>query len=84
MSATLALHPWNHAPRELPLATFETMRGWWMQSLRAKHAYLTDALSGSRLDIRTQLVPIEVTTKEHGKPLPACQLQATFAACGAR
>ena len=25
IAASLALHPWNHAPRELPAADFETL-----------------------------------------------------------
>ena len=28
------LHPWNHAPRELPKATFEAMRAWHCERLR--------------------------------------------------
>ena len=31
--ATLTLHPWNHAPRELPLVVhwrFCAMTGWWL------------------------------------------------------
>ena len=66
----LRLHPWNHGPRELAIASFETLRHWWVQSLQNRHEYLVDALSGVRLNIRSQLVPIEVTTREHGQPLP--------------
>ena len=25
----LGLHPWNHAPRELPGSDFEALRAWW-------------------------------------------------------
>jgi hypothetical protein len=56
----LALHPWNHAPRELPLDTFEEMRAWHTDTLRAQHATIKDALSGKALDVLRQLVPIEV------------------------
>ncbi|KOO30639.1 hypothetical protein Ctob_002930, partial [Chrysochromulina tobinii] len=48
--ATLTLHPWNHAPRELPHAAYEAMRDWWARSLRANHARIADALTGKRLD----------------------------------
>ena len=60
----------KQALSQLPLAAFEKMRARWMQSLRSKHSFLIDALSGRRLDIRSQLVPIEVTTSERGEPLP--------------
>ena len=57
----LALHPWNHAPRELPLADFEEARQRYSQTLRGQHASIVDALSGRRLDVLEQLVPIPVT-----------------------
>jgi hypothetical protein len=44
--ATLTLHPWNHAPRELPHTAYEAMRDWWARSLRANHAHIPDALTG--------------------------------------
>jgi hypothetical protein len=59
--ATLTLHPWNHAPRELPHAAYEAMRDWWARSLRANHARIADALTGKRLDALQQCVAINVT-----------------------
>jgi Ran GTPase-activating protein (RanGAP) involved in mRNA processing and transport len=59
--ATLTLHPWNHAPRELPHAAYEAMRAWWAPWLRAQHAQIADALTGKRLDALQQCVAISVT-----------------------
>ena len=61
MAVSLMLHPWNHAPRELPADAFEALRGWWLQSLRAQHAHITDPLSGRRLDTLEQCVAIDVS-----------------------
>ncbi|KOO53176.1 hypothetical protein Ctob_014035, partial [Chrysochromulina tobinii] len=59
-NATLTLHPWNHAPRELPHAAYEAMRAWWARSLRANHGHITDALTGKRLDALQQCIAISV------------------------
>ncbi|KOO26799.1 hypothetical protein Ctob_001341, partial [Chrysochromulina tobinii] len=58
--ATLALHPWNHAPRELPQVAFKAMHEWWTRELRKQHTQIFDALSGNRLDALQQCVAIEV------------------------
>ena len=90
----LLLHPWNHAPRELPREASEALHEWWvqarsghmpslvprfhflllhsapaapwppasLQTLRARHAMIADALSGKRLDALAQCVPIEAVT----------------------
>jgi len=58
--ATLTLHPWNHAPRELPHAAFEALSGWWTRELRQQHSQIFDALTGKRLDALQQCVAIEV------------------------
>jgi hypothetical protein len=50
----LALHPWNHAPMELPCADFETVQSQYARSMRAQHATIVDPLSGVRLDVRTE------------------------------
>ena len=51
------LHPWNHAPREMPADDFEALRGWWMESPRTEHAQIADALSlGRGLDVLEQCV----------------------------
>ena len=57
---TLALHPWNHAPRELPHAAFEQLRAFHAASLRAQHSVIVDALSGKKLDALEQCVAIDV------------------------
>ena len=62
--ATLTLHPWNHAPRELPHAAYEAMRAWWAPWLGAQHAQIADALTGKRLDALQQCVAISVTGGE--------------------
>jgi len=59
--ATLTLHPWNHAPRELPQVAFEALRAWWTRGLRAQHGGIADALTGHRLDALQQCVAISVT-----------------------
>jgi len=59
--ATLTLHPWNHAPRELPQVAFEALRAWWRRGLRAQHGGIADALTGHRLDALQQCVAISVT-----------------------
>ena len=58
--ATLTLHPWNHAPRELPHAAYEALSGWWTRELRKQHTQIFDALSGNPLDALQQCVAIEV------------------------
>ena len=57
---TVALHPWNHAPLELPSDGFEKVRDWHLNSLRVQHSHIVDALSGQRLDSLQQLVAIDV------------------------
>jgi Ran GTPase-activating protein (RanGAP) involved in mRNA processing and transport len=58
--ATLTLHPWNHAPRELPHAAYEAVHEWWTRKLRKEHTKIFDALSGNPLDALQQCVAIEV------------------------
>ena len=58
--ATLTLHPWNHAPRELPHATYEALSAWWTRELRKQHSHIPDALTGKRLDALQQCVAISV------------------------
>ena len=57
----IALHPWNHAPLQLPTADCEAGLGRYRRLLKARNASMTDALSGERLDIFEQSVPIDVT-----------------------
>jgi hypothetical protein len=49
---------WNHAPRQIAFKTFEVVRGWYEQTLRAKHSHITDPLSGNQLEILEQSVAI--------------------------
>ena len=57
---SIALHPWNHAPLVLPLADFEALRARHASTLQSQHASIVDALSGQRLNILEQCVPIKV------------------------
>ena len=63
---TITLHPWNHAPRELMSAAFESCRAGHARRMRAQHASIVDMLSGQRLDVLTQCVPIEVAVTVRG------------------
>jgi hypothetical protein len=56
----MALHPWNHAPLELPLADFEVMRSRHASIMCKRHASIIDALSGQRLDVFDQCIPIKI------------------------
>jgi len=56
----LQLHPWNHAPLELPMTSFEEVRSWWLQWLLSEHSQTDDAFSGSKLDVVTNCVAIEI------------------------
>ena len=57
---TVALHPWNHAPLEVPSYEFEQIRTWHLNSLRVQHSHIVDALSGQRLDSLQQCVAIDM------------------------
>ena len=65
------LTPWNHAPRQLPEVDFKALTKRNVASLRAQHATIVDALSGKRLDVFDQCVPIEVAATGEAKPDPA-------------
>jgi hypothetical protein len=56
----IRLHPWNHAPRILPLAPYNELRGWWWSTLVARHSYIVDPLSGRRLEVLQQCVAVDV------------------------
>jgi hypothetical protein len=57
---SIVLHPWNHAPLVLSIASFQKLRVRHASTLRSQHASIVDALSGQRLDIFDQCVPIKV------------------------
>jgi len=58
----IAFHPWNHAPLLLPLTSYEALRSQHASTLQSQHASIVDALSGQRLNIFDQCVPIKVVT----------------------
>ena len=69
IATCLVLHPWNHAPRELPVAMLDKMLEWHAATMRQQHSSIPDALSGKRLDVLDQLVPIGVAS--NGPPAAA-------------
>ena len=62
--AQVTLHPWNHGLRELPADDHDAVRRQYERTLRTAHAAIVDALSGKRLDVREQCVPLAVATGE--------------------
>lgn len=70
LQKTLALASVEAAPIEGPPMPSDTsadaMREWHMQTLRAQHAQIADALSGQRLDTLTQCVQITLKGKDAG------------------
>lgn len=62
----LSLHPWNHGPLDLPAGRFEAVRARHARTMRVQHATLVDALSGRRLDVLEQCVPIEIVSAAPG------------------
>lgn len=60
MGEVIKLHPWNHAPRELPAPAFEALRKWHVVQLRAQHGHIVDAASGAHLDSLEQCVAMDV------------------------
>ena len=65
----LALHPWNHAPRELPQADFEALRVHYIDLLRKQHSHMIDALTGKRLDLMQQCVAVKVSSETDQVPV---------------
>ena len=56
--AALALHPWNHAPRQLPMSACTAA---WREAMRARHSRVADVLTGRELDVMEQCVSIDIT-----------------------
>lgn len=77
----LSLHPWNHAPRELPQRDYEVLREWWMQTLVVKHSDITDALTGKRLDVLQQCVAINMDGAEAAGVNDASSLSNWLSTC---
>jgi hypothetical protein len=59
--ASLALHPWDHAPREVPSDAFARLHEAHTATLRAQHSHIVDPISGDRLDALEQCVAIDVS-----------------------
>lgn len=57
---TMKLHPFNHAPRLMPITSYDSMRSRYERSMRTQHSTVLDALSGKRLDVQKQMVPISM------------------------
>ena len=66
--AQVALHPWNHGLLELPADDHNAARRQYERTLGTDHAAIVDALSGKRLDVRQQCVPLAVATGEGKEP----------------
>ena len=58
---TLQLHPFNHAPRLMPVSSYAAARSRHERAMRTQHATVADALSGKRLDVQKQMVPIRMS-----------------------
>ena len=56
----LRLHPFNHGPRDVSSASFAALIKRHNRSLRNAHSGIVDALSGRRLNVFDQCVPIEI------------------------
>ena len=66
---SLVLNPWNHGPLDLPTIRFDHVRTRHARTMRVQHATLVDVLSGRRLDVLEQCVPIEIIKEEAGTTL---------------
>ena len=57
---SLVLTPWNHAPRELHVRGFELLHAWYMKSLAADHAAITDPVMGKPIDVLKDCAAVTV------------------------
>ena len=74
---SLALHPWNHAPAALAAHRYDALKLRHVRAMKMAHATLTDALTGRRLDVIKQCVPVVIA------PSPAAgQRESDFAPIG--
>ena len=62
----LPLHPWNHAPRDLPQADMASVHAWYIETQRDQHTRITDAISGQKLDTLQQCVAISIPGRDLG------------------
>jgi hypothetical protein len=65
----MVLHPWNHGPADMPAAKFDALKKKHARSVKAQHATIVDALTGQRLDVLDQCVPVEIAPVEGAPPL---------------
>eukprot|EP01052_Picozoa_sp_SAG31_P017605 SAG31_NODE_1212_length_9370_cov_2.848452_7_plen_223_part_01 len=56
----------NHAPLEMPMAQFCTEHRRYYTALRSAHAILPDGLSGRRLNVVEQCIPIQMNISKDG------------------
>jgi hypothetical protein len=70
-----ALHPWNHAPRELPHRAFETLRDSWTAQLLMQHSHITDFVSGKRLDTLQQCVALDLESEGRGRAMDVADVE---------
>ena len=63
------LHPWNHGPADMACEKFDSLRKRHARSMKGQHATLVDALTGRRLDVIDQCVPVEIAPIEGRPPL---------------
>ena len=59
----MMLNPWNHALLELTPNDFQEVLLRHEKNMHAQHATIVDALSGRRLDVKEQCVPIKMSSK---------------------
>ena len=48
---------------KMPRADFDALHVWHITKLKTQHSYISDALSGKRLDALQQCIAIDVTSK---------------------
>lgn len=57
---SLLLHPWNHAPQIMRCSIFNDLWTRHTAPLIAEHSFITDALSGQKLNVHHQCVPLDL------------------------
>ena len=65
----LVLHPWNHGPADMPAAKYNALKLKHARTVKAQHATIVDSLTGRRLDVLDQCVPVEIAPAEGQQPL---------------
>ena len=62
----LLLHPWNHAPHMMRCNVFNELWAKFKEELVQEHTYIVDALSGQRLNVFQQCVPLDLEPLQNG------------------